>query len=109
MVDVHDVATAHIAAMLKPEAAGNRFIVASTQSYTYVEVADELRANGYGHLPLPTKLDSDFAFRPRYDSQKAKTLLGVEFKPVVQSISEMIEYLITNGIAVPGAALAASQ
>ena len=52
MVDVRDVAQHHVAAMLHPEANGNRYISAQSESTTFLSLAEILKANGYD---VPTK------------------------------------------------------
>jgi dihydroflavonol-4-reductase len=47
MVDIRDVAKLHIKALLKPEAAGERFIVAGTEPVSFVDVARILLNAGY--------------------------------------------------------------
>jgi len=101
IVDVRDVARAHVEAMLRPEAAGHRFIVASSEGYTYVELSDMLRANGFGHLPLPTKLAAPYPYRMRFANAKAREILGIELRPVSDTIVDMVRYLIDNRIATP--------
>jgi nucleoside-diphosphate-sugar epimerase len=43
VVDVRDVATAQIAAMEKPEAAGNRYLLVHNETTSFKEFADHLR------------------------------------------------------------------
>ncbi|MBL1430873.1 MAG: aldehyde reductase [Robiginitomaculum sp.] len=54
MIDVRDVADAHFEAMIRPEAAGERFLLA-TDSAWMVDVSKALKKNGYntptGNLP----------------------------------------------------------
>ena len=52
MVDVRDVAQHHVAAMVHPEANGNRYISAQSESTTFLSLAEILKENGYD---VPTK------------------------------------------------------
>ena len=55
-IDVRDVAEAHFQAMIRPEAAGERFLVA-TPSLWIVDISKALTANGYN---TPTRVLPDF-------------------------------------------------
>lgn len=59
MVDVRDVADAHLRAMTLPAAAGRRFIV-NEGEYWYADVARRLREAGH---PVPTRVVPDWAVR----------------------------------------------
>ena len=117
LVDVRDVARAHILAMEKPEASG-RYLVAAG-SRTLRQVVDLLRANGWGkRYRLPSMaLDTGIGisltrfaanFRPsgtrtylkthiggqmRFDNSKVRNELGLEFRDVDQTILETMEDL----------------
>ena len=51
MVDVRDVARLHVAALTAPQAAGQRFIAATSEPIEMVEVAAILRRAGYSKVP----------------------------------------------------------
>ena len=51
MVDVRDVALAHVAAMENPSAGGQRFAVCHPEPIRYLEVAKSLRSAGYSKVP----------------------------------------------------------
>jgi len=76
--------------MIRPEAAGHRFLLANPEGFTHVELGDILRANGFGDLPLPTSLKSPIPFRPRFSSAKAREILGIELRPVRDSIKRIV-------------------
>jgi nucleoside-diphosphate-sugar epimerase len=59
MIDVRDVADAHFEAMIRPEAAGERFLLV-TPSAWLVDVSKALAKNGYN---TPTKVLPDFLVR----------------------------------------------
>lgn len=47
MSDVRDIAKIHVAAMENPKASGKRFIVTTKESYTFKNLAQKLKQNGY--------------------------------------------------------------
>lgn len=111
MVDVRDVAAAHIQAMTSTSARGRYICAADTISMR--EVVDLLRTNGFSRYRLPRiGLDSPIATAlvkamvftqpkgaatylrthlgrvPRYDTAKIRRDLSLSFRPVPQSILE---------------------
>lgn len=96
VVDVRDIAAAHIAAMEKPEAAGERFIV-SEASLWLTEVG-EILAEAFPDRKIPSRQIPDWQvrllswFNPSlvqiaqnlgrtriYNTQKSKDILGIEY------------------------------
>lgn len=113
MVDVRDVAAAHILAMTSSSARGRYICAAETISMR--EVVELLRKNGFSRYRLPRiGLDSSMASAlvkamvftqprgaaaylrthlgrvPRYDTAKIRGDLGVAFRPLPQSILEAV-------------------
>jgi dihydroflavonol-4-reductase len=114
MVDVRDVARAHVLAMETPSAQG-RYICAHSV-ISMKEVVELLKQRGYGGWKLP-KLDlacaiGDFSVKlmsytqpkgigsylrthvgrvVRYDNGKIQRDLGLQFRPIEASIAESIE------------------
>lgn len=117
IVDVRDVAATHVAAMETPEAAGERFIAAGEYQW-FREIAKTLRDHYPAYnkkLPtrsLPSFLVSVLAFfnpvlkqvLPELDKQriasneKAERLLGVTFRPAVESIKAGADSLIAHKV-----------
>jgi dihydroflavonol-4-reductase len=117
LVDVRDVARAHIRAMEKPGAHG-RYVVAA-ESRTMRQVIDLLRSNGWGdryRLPsigldrgpgvvlsrlaanfqpsgVRSYLKSQLGGRLRFDNSKARRELGIEFGNVDRTILDTMEDL----------------
>ena len=117
LVDVRDVARAHILAMENPAAAGRYIVAAETR--TMRQVVDSLRASGWGaRYNLPSiGLDNSVGvalsrlavgFQPsgtreymrshlggemRFDNSKARRELGIEFRDVDQTILETMDDL----------------
>lgn len=101
LVDVRDVAIAHVLAMIVPEAAGERFILCG-ESRWMQDIADELAAAGY---KVPTRLLPNFLVRlvSLFDptvrlivgylgkpylttSAKAQRLLGWSARPMTEMV-----------------------
>jgi dihydroflavonol-4-reductase len=117
IVDVRDVARAHVLAMETPEASGRYLVAAGTRSLR--QVVDLLRTNGWDErYRLPSlRLDTGIGvplsrfvanFRPpgtrsylkthlggqmRFDNSKVRNELGLEFRDVDQTILDTMEDL----------------
>lgn len=112
VVDVRDLADAHIRAMLSPEAVGERFICAGEFMWMG-EIADTLKSNlKIGSEKISTKRLPNIVvkllapFSPRLksispmlgkkfeqSSEKAKRVLGATFRPSIETIVECAESL----------------
>ncbi|MFD4637324.1 SDR family oxidoreductase [Lentzea sp. NPDC058436] len=106
IVDVRDVATAHVLAMTAPGAAGQRILVASGQSIALKDVGALLKSDlGDAAKRVPTRTLSDFVvklaarFNPEFKSvaadlgfvkrvstEKARALLGWEPRPAQDAV-----------------------
>lgn len=103
IIDVRDLATAHVEAMRRPEAAGERIIICS-ESLWFKDIGAILQ-KGYPDRKLPKgELPTWFVrlmsrFKPElkliapnlgrlrnYDNRKAKQLLGMQFRPAKEAI-----------------------
>ena len=116
VVDVRDVAAAHVRALGTPSAHGRYLCAGDTLSMR--GLVDLLRQNGYAGYRLPTRpLDSllgDLLVRalsftqgkgvasylrthvgrvPRYDTSKIRSSLGVSFRPLEQTVLETMRDL----------------
>lgn len=117
LVDVRDVAKAHILALETPEANG-RYLVAN-ETMTMTQVVNYLRSLGYSQYKLPkinlatpvgnrimkllsytqpkgsgSYMRSHIGRDMRYDNAKVKKELGITFIEARQSIKETVEDLI---------------
>ncbi len=126
VVDVRDVALAHLRAATVEGAAG-RYLCANT-TVTMRQVVELLSRSGYDKHKLPRRsLDSafgDFAVRlgswfqpkgvgqylrthvgrtPRFDNGKIRRDLGIEFRPVEESILDTVADLVRWGHVAPPA------
>lgn len=117
LVDVRDVARAHLLAMEQPDAKGRNICANATLSMR--EVVELMKSHGYGEGYKLPKLDlacslGDFAVKlgsyfqpkgvgsylrthigkvPRFDHSKIVRELGLEFRPLEQSIIETLSDL----------------
>ena len=101
----HGYGLAHIQAMARPDAAGQRFLAQHVERLTYPEMADMLREAGYAHYPLPdgsTKVNGGTLPAPGarhvVDNSRLTKVLGVSLRPVQESLAAMAESLINTGV-----------
>lgn len=117
LVDVRDVAKAHILAMTSKEASG-RYLV-SNETMTMTEVVEYLRAIGFAHYKLPkvnlatpfgnkvmkllsytqpkgsgSYMRSHIGKNMQYDNSKVQRELGLAFRPAKESIKSAVEDLL---------------
>ncbi|MDX1382685.1 MAG: aldehyde reductase [Thermoanaerobaculia bacterium] len=120
-VDVRDVASAHLAAMTVPEAAGQRFICAE-QNHSMREVAEilarEFGPRGFkiptGRLPgflvrLAAIFDktarlglNDLGVKQQVDTTRIRTVLGWEARGLEEMVVAMGQSFIDHGIVTAG-------
>uniref|UniRef100_A0A914ZPE2 NAD-dependent epimerase/dehydratase domain-containing protein n=1 Tax=Parascaris univalens TaxID=6257 RepID=A0A914ZPE2_PARUN len=120
MVDVRDVAHAHIVAMTAPETDGERILVTATPSVWFADIAQwlnkEFKNQGYkiSRVVVPnwllrlyskTKVDPQIGaliYRTgpelRFDNSKSKKLLKMEYRSPQQSILDMVYSMIDQGM-----------
>jgi len=107
VVDVRDVALAHIACIEKPNAKG-RFILSSEKAHARLELVEILRKY-YPDWPLPDKEIGEVVYqggnviKGKYSNEKARKELGIQFTPVETSLADMTKKLIEMGIIVKDA------
>lgn len=114
IVDVRDVALAHVAAMEKPDAAGERFIVGE-RVLSFTQIGDVLR-EAYpgrklpkGELPSwlvrmltlvnPTlkQIVPELEKERSFSNEKSKTMLGIDYIPAEEAILASTNSLIDLG------------
>ena len=109
VVDVRDVAAAHIAAMEKSEAAGNRHIL-NNRTLHITEygkiIRDEFEPQGYTvpseELPKSVEvpeLQSMLGKRMLYNNERMVKVLGIQLRPVENSLIDTCYSLIELGLA----------
>lgn len=116
IVDVRDVATAHIKAGFTPEASG-RHIVASGEA-TLLDLANILRKHFGDNYPFPRKQVSKFLFwltapmhgftrkyaskntgiKIKFDNSYSKEDLGMSYIPVEQTVKEHFQQILDDGL-----------
>ncbi|KAI5456165.1 hypothetical protein BGZ63DRAFT_367555 [Mariannaea sp. PMI_226] len=93
--DVRDVAEAHLLAFEKPEAAGQRYLIATGQ-YTYQRICDIIREK-FPELRGSTPKGDTGAPYPhsyRLDTFKAARQLGMKFIPLEETIAGTVESIL---------------
>jgi len=97
IVDVRDVARAHLKAMTLPEAAGKRFIVTSRPAYM-IEIANifsgEFKKYGYNCSDVGKR---EGGSNVDVDNTRMKKVLGIEQRPIEETIIAMGYGLIERG------------
>jgi nucleoside-diphosphate-sugar epimerase len=118
LVDVRDVAEAHFQAGFKPEASG-RYIT-SAYNTNFLELAKSLQSKYGEKYPIPKKalpkwllmlvgplmskmitrkfLKNNVNIPFKADNSKIKNELGIEFRPLQQTMEESFEVLIEEGM-----------
>lgn len=97
-VDVRDVALAHVLALEKPKAGGNRFFLVAGH-FDNKSIA-EIIAKNFPEVKdkLPSKLESDL---PKdvygFDNSKSKKELGIEYQPFEKTITDTARSIIDVG------------
>ena len=116
LVDVREVAEAHVKALEIPDAAGKRFIT-DAQDMWMPEMGkilhDEFAPQGYKFcckeppfcaIKVAAVFSKDAAFvlpvygkEFYYDNTRSKELLGINYRPVKESLTEMVNQMIEKG------------
>jgi nucleoside-diphosphate-sugar epimerase len=116
MVDVRDVASAHIKAGYTPEASGRHIIVSGEA--TLLDLAHILRNHFGDGYPFPKKQAPKFLFwligpiyghtrkyvsknagtRIRFDNRYSKTDLGMSYIPIEQTVKEHFQQILDDGL-----------
>jgi len=118
VVDVRDVASAHILAMTTPDAAGQRFLVATGPAMELSAIGAILKANlGAGAGKVPTRSIPNFVIRlaalfspqfranvpdlgyaRRVSSEKAERMLGWRARPATDAIVAAGRSMVAKGL-----------
>ena len=116
IVDVRDVAEAHLRAGLDRRAAGRHILVSETLSA--IEIASILRRHFGDGFPFPRNTVSSSAalmlaprrgiplavarrnlgFPLRFDNSRARAALGLAFRPAAESVVEHFQQLLNDGL-----------
>jgi len=107
VVDVRDVAKAHIQAALytgkTPTRESARYLVSSETSYTMFEMADMMRDEYGAKYSIPTVAGDPPKARHQRSVKKARDELGIDFIPPEKSFNDMAESLIRFNLVSPAA------
>ncbi|EPE07453.1 ketoreductase [Ophiostoma piceae UAMH 11346] len=96
--DVRDLALAHVRALEVPAAGGQRFFV-TTGLYSCKNIVEIVRAS---HPELASRLPKDLqddlpADVYGYDNSRAQQVLGIQFRPLEESIADTVTSLLKLG------------
>ena len=88
---------------MRPEARGKRIILSLQLAKTYLDLAEILRAEGseFQHFELPNRLKGPAGMCVQYSNERARTLLGMNFRPLKETVIEMARDLVKRGIVKP--------
>jgi len=104
VADVRDVAQAHLLAATKPEAAGERLLLSSPDSFDFLQISSMARPT-YNNCPFPSTYAQPVSFRPYFDSSKALKILGMKLRPVGSTVNDMADDFVARGLfTIPDAA-----
>eukprot|EP00753_Platysulcus_tardus_P008242 PLAT15842.1.p1 GENE.PLAT15842.1~~PLAT15842.1.p1 ORF type:complete len:350 (+),score=165.18 PLAT15842.1:32-1081(+) len=115
IVDVRDVALAHVLAMEKEDASGRH--ICSAESRFMLELCDAMRPE-YAHYPLPksdmskgftrflswvtsdvsTAMVEGYGLKPSFDNSRIREQLGIEFRPLKETMVDMAAAMIEHGL-----------
>jgi len=97
VVDVRDVAKAHVLAATKSEVAGQRLLLSSPDSFDFLQLSSMLRP-AYNNCAFPSTYAAPVSFRPYFDSSKALKGLGMKLRPVGQTVNDMADDFVARGL-----------
>lgn len=89
------VAEAHVLAYEKPQAAGQRYLIANS-AYSYQQICDIIREKFPELQDKTPKGDTGADLPPIYkvDTTKAVTELGIKFRPLQETVVDMVNSLL---------------
>ena len=98
VVDVRDVAVAHIAGALEPGAGDKRFLVTSDASLTKLEMLNLLRNTPEfgGRFAFPQTEDGPATFRARFSPARRTEILKTSVRLTADTVVDMARWLIQN-------------
>lgn len=116
VVDVRDVAEAHFKAGFMPEAEGRHIV--SSESKTFLQLADYLRPNFGKDYPLPKRqlpkfvvwlsapsggvsrkmVSNNMGYPWKVDNTKSKEKLGIKYISPEKSINDFFQQMVDNGV-----------
>jgi nucleoside-diphosphate-sugar epimerase len=122
IIDVRDVAQAHVTALKAPDAAGHRFLLSNSESPTAMRRIGEILVQHLGEdarrvprrtLPdvvvrLAARFNPEFApvaaelnYVKRISNARARRVLGLNTRPTVQTVTDAADSLIARSLLKP--------
>jgi nucleoside-diphosphate-sugar epimerase len=98
IVDVRDVALAHLRSIEREDAKGKRFILVSKEMWRddmAKALKTEYESQGYN---IVTEMEDGDDFGARYDTSASRNILGLEYRETERSLVEMAESMIKSGM-----------
>lgn len=92
------MAEVHVAAMASASAYG-RYLVSSDRGVSHLDMAGVFRADPvFAGKRLPGHERNETKYVPLYDSSKVRRDLGMELRPVGESLLDMARDLVAKGM-----------
>lgn len=100
VVDVRDVALAHVRALDAPDANGKRFILSSPESYSMLELSDMVKTHKdyFKRFALPTSHQAAPPPKVRYSNDRARDVLNVILRPTAKTVTQMADFMLGIGL-----------
>jgi len=101
VVDVRDVAAAHILAMQVPDAAGQRFLLSNGPALPLNEIGATIRArlgDAAKHVPTKTMPEPDLDYAKKTSNEKARRVLGWTPRDPREAIASAAESMVAKGL-----------
>ncbi|KAK6461099.1 protein induced by osmotic stress [Scheffersomyces coipomensis] len=98
MIDVRDVAKAHILAFEKDEAQGKRFVLAEAYftNQTLLDIIRKEFPELHDVLPVGVPHDYDFSNRAAADDKNARSILKIDYISLETSVKDSIRQILDN-------------
>ena len=93
LIDVRDVAEAHLQCILKPEANGQRFLLSSEHSYSCI-LNNWIYNRHHKTHPQMKYSNETLGLIKKLDNQNVKDILGINFRDMKSSLEEMSDQLV---------------
>lgn len=121
IVDVRDIAAAHVTAMTAPGAAGERFLLAGDPALSMSEIADILRARlgqaaarvpaeavpddvvraGAATNPMLRSVVNDLGYARRFSTGKARSVLRWDPRPSKDAVAAAADSMVERNLITP--------
>lgn len=105
VVDVRDVAAAHILAMQAPDAAGQRFLLSNGPALPMNEIGSTIRehlGDAANKVPTQTMPEPDLDYAKQTSNEKARRVLGWTPRDPHEAIAAAAESMVEKGLVTTG-------